>query len=238
MVSARRLSLGSDGTVTTPPPFSGFPEGPARPTPLPEAFFTELLPAIDDLGELKVTLFAIQALASKEGAHRWLSRSEMEADTGLLSALGGAGALAAALERAVTRGTLLLVRVDDGDVYFLNSPKGRAAVRALERGEWRPEQLAGQTLDLTRARPTVYALYEQNIGPLTPMIAEHLREAEETYPAAWIEEALHIAVDNNVRKWSYVRAILEGWHTRGKDEREDRGSTEKARRRYADSLDV
>lgn len=223
--------------MTAPPSFPGFPEGPARPTPLPEAFFTDLLSVIDDLAELKITLFAIRALANKEGTYRWLTRRELEADQGLLSALGGSTALSAGLDRAVSRGTLLLVRIDDRDVYFLNSPRGRAAIDALDRGEWRPEELAGGTLDLTRARPNLYTLYEQNIGPLTPMIAEHLREAEGTYPAAWVEEAFHIAVDNNVRKWSYVRAILEGWRTRGKDEREDRGSTEKARRRYADSLD-
>ena len=139
----------------------------------------------------------------------------------------------------MARGSLLLVRVDDErDVYFLNSPKGRAAIQAMERGEWQPDDSTGSAQDVSPARPTIYALYEQNIGPLTPMIAEHLREAEDSYPEAWIEEAMRIAVDNNVRKWSYVRAILDDWRTRGKDEREDRGDSEKARRRYADSLDA
>ncbi|HSB90871.1 MAG TPA: DnaD domain protein [Anaerolineales bacterium] len=219
--------------------FAGFPDGPAHPTPLPEAFFTELLPLIDDLGELKVTLYAIHALAGKEGEHRWISGDELAADAGLVAALGGRKDLDDALERAVTRGTLLLVHVEgERDVYFLNSAKGRAAILALERGEWQPAELAGAKLDLTRARPTIFALYEQNIGPLTPMIAEHLRQADASYPAAWIEEAMRIAVDNNVRKWSYVRAILDDWQTRGKDEREDRGDSEKARRRYADTLDT
>jgi DnaD/phage-associated family protein len=75
-------------------------------------------------------------------------------------------------------------------------------------------------------------MYEQNIGPLTPMIADTLRYAEATFPAIWIEEAIQIAVDNNVRKWSYINAILEGWQSRGKDAREDRGDSEKARQRY------
>ena len=64
------------------------------------------------------------------------------------------------------------------------------------------------------------------------MIAETLQEAETTYPADWIEEALQIAVHNNARKWAYVEAILEDWRTQGKDEREDRGDSEAARRRY------
>src|SRR3990172_3891004 len=228
--------------MTTSPGFSGFPEGPAHSTPLPDGFFTELLPAIDHLGELKVTLYAIRALARKQGTFRWLTRVELAGDGALLAAVAGpdqpgGGALPGAWERAVARGSLLLVRVDDErDVYFLNSPKGRAAIQAFERGEWRPDDTAGGAPNAAPARPTVYALYEQNIGPLTPMIAEHLREAEESYPEAWIEEAMRIAVDNNARKWSYVRAILDDWRTRGKDEREDRGDSEKARRRYADSL--
>ena len=38
--------------------FAGFPDGPVRMTPLPAPFFSELLPRIDHLGELKITLYA------------------------------------------------------------------------------------------------------------------------------------------------------------------------------------
>jgi DNA replication protein len=99
----------------------------------------------------------------------------------------------------------------------------------LEHGEWSP---TGSTLAVAVERPNIFNLYEQNIGPLTPLIAETLRDAEQTYQPSWIEEAVRIAVENNVRKWRYVEAILESWRTRGRDEREDRGDSEKARRRY------
>jgi len=59
-------------------------------------------------------------------------------------------------------------------------------------------------------------LYEQNIGALTPLIADELRDAEQTYPAKWIEEAIKIAVENNTRRWRYVSAILERWRLEGK----------------------
>ena len=225
--------------MTSGPTFSGFPEGRSRLTPVPEAFFAELLPAIHDLGELKLTLYVLWALSRKQGAYRWVTRGELAGDQQLVKALAVAGrppeeALTQALQRAVDRGTLLHTRDGEDDVYFLNSAKGRGALQAVERGEWRP----GEVPEPAPERPTIYALYEDNIGPLTPMIAENLREAEASYPAGWIEEAVRIAVDNNVRKWSYVRAILEDWRARGKDEREDRGDSEKARRRYADSLDA
>jgi len=221
--------------------FSGFPEGRQRLTPVPSLFFRELLPAIDDLAELKVTLYAFWALNQKEGTFRCLRRGELAADGALMEGLKTPGttpdqALQAALDRAVARGTFLQAAVasDQGTepVYFLNTPKGRAGVQAVERGEWRPD--AGGSLDVAAERPNIFRLYEENIGPLTPLIADTLRDAEETYPASWIEEALRIAVENNVRKWRYVQAILEDWRTRGRDEREDRGDSEKARRRYVE----
>jgi DnaD/phage-associated family protein len=87
-------------------------------------------------------------------------------------------------------------------------------------------------VELRLERPNVFTLYEQNIGPLTPMIAEMLHDAETEYPEYWIEEAIQIAVRNNARKWSYIEAILKGWRVEGKDDREDRGDTQKALRRY------
>jgi DnaD/phage-associated family protein len=219
--------------------FPGFGEGKVRSTPLPNPFFSELLPKIDHLGELKVTLYAFWALGRKTGKFRFLRRAELESDPALLAGLATPGtspreALGEALDRAVARGTFLRVASDDGQAYyFINSPRGRAAVAAIEKGEWRPE--AEQPAErLSVERPNVFALYEQNIGPLTPLIAETLREAQETYPAPWIEEALRIAVENNVRKWRYVEAILEDWHTKGRDEREDLRDSEQARRRYVE----
>jgi DnaD/phage-associated family protein len=147
-------------------------------------------------------------------------------------------ALDDALERAVARGTLLLVTLEDARgtqaYYFLNSPKGRAAVKAVEDGDWMPSGDPESPLDLSIERPNIFNLYEKNIGALTPMIAEALRDAEKSYPASWIEDAIRIAVENNVRKWRYVEAILEDWQTQGREERQDRGDSEKARRRYVE----
>jgi len=223
--------------------FPGFPEGKLKLTPIPNLFFSELLPAIDHLGETKVTLYAFWALARKEGRFRYLRHEEMAADQILLEGLASPStppleALDEALERAVARGTLLKVSIEFEDgtetFYFLNTTKGRAALTGIERGQWRPSGLSEAPLELSVERPNIYILYEQNIGPLTPMIAERLRDAEHTYSTHWIEDAIRIAVENNVRKWRYIEAILEDWLTRGRDEREDRGDSEKARRRYVE----
>jgi DNA replication protein len=223
-----------------PAGFAGFGQGKQRLTPIPAAFFSDLLPQINDLGELKVTLYAIWALDRKQGRFRYLRLAEMASDRLLMQALGGSGGqamdrLREALERAVARGTLLEVKATGGEedsYYFLNSPKGRSGAKALAEGRWRPSDEPPSPVELELERPNIFRLYEQNIGPLTPMMAERLRQAEIDYPAGWIEEAIEIALDNNVRKWRYIEAILEDWHLKGRDERKDRGDSEKARRRY------
>jgi DnaD/phage-associated family protein len=223
--------------------FSGFPEGKVRLTPIPAPFFSDLLPEIDDLDELKVTVYVFWRLDHMEGTFRYLRRADFDQDqrfmAGLDPALETAGKrLQAALERAVRRGTLLQAEIDlvNGreTLFFLNSPKGRTAVDAIAHGEWRPAGQAQLPVELAQQRPNIFRLYEEHIGPLTPMIAESLREAEETYPYAWIEDAIRAAVENNKRSWRYAEAILRRWQEKGRDDRKDRRDTEKDRRRYAE----
>ncbi len=223
--------------------FKGFPEGRVTFTGIPDPFFRELLSEIDHLGELKVTLYAFWCLDHMEGTFRYLRRGSFIDDERFMAGLGsdtqGAEiALDEALERGVQRGTFLkaTLTLEDGEetFYFLNTPKGRAAVQAIARGEWIHTGDAQSPLDLSIEKPNIFRLYEEHIGPLTPMIAEQLREAELTYPTQWIEDAIRIAVENNVRRWTYVEAILSRWQEGGRDDRKDRRDTEKDRRRYVE----
>ncbi len=219
-------------------PFVGFPAGKMRQTPLPAPFFTELLPQIDDLGELKVTLYAFWLLDRREGKIRYFTLGECLADVALLRGFGNdLAALRDGLSRAVSRGTLLRVDFeglsDTASLFFLNTPRGRAAVEALRRGDWSPEQVEHPELTLDMERPNIYRLYEENIGALTPLIVDALREAEQTYPLEWLEEAVRIAVQNNVRRWRYVDAILSAWKKEGRHE-QNRRDSEENRRRYVE----
>ena len=65
-------------------------------------------------------------------------------------------------------------------------------------------------------QPDIFSLYEQNIGMLTPMIAEELREAERLYPETWIKDAIKEAVSLNKRNWRYIAKILENWSAGGR----------------------
>ncbi len=222
--------------------FKGFPAGKLRQTPVPDQVFRELLPAIDHLGELKLTFYLFWRFNRMEGSFRYLRRADFLADRLWMQGMGATpaeaeSALDEALQRAVARGTLLQVSLsvenDQEELYFLNSAKGRAAVKAILKGEWNPLRDKAQPA-LAEDFPNIFELYENHIGPLTPMIAEALREAEETYPSIWIQDAFRIAVENNARSWRYVEAVLKRWQVEGRDDRKDRQDAEKARRRYVE----
>ena len=225
------------------PAFAGFPPGPTPYVPLPEAFFTQVLPEIEDGGELKVTLHLFWLLSQKRGAPRCASDRELLGDPLLRRTLRRRGdprppeeRLRAALELALTHGTLLRVRVRvDGEVvtwYFFNTARSREAIERLMSGEASPELLldldgpAGGARDADGAvrpallveieRPNIFTLYEQNIGLLLPLVAEELREAAERYPVDWLEAAFREAVQQNRRSWAYIRAILKRWEADGK----------------------
>jgi DNA replication protein len=214
--------------------FSGFPAGKVGKILIPEPFFSDLLPLIDDLAELKVTVYCFWALQQREGEYRYVRARDMQTDNVLLAGLDADGELAqrmlhAALDRATERGTLLAVELprpsnSEGDtLYFMNTDKGRRAVEAIERGDWTPGS-EDRPVALIDDQPTIFALYEANIGPLTPLIADTLKDAESTYPYDWIAEALRIAVELNRRSWRYVEAILKRWATEGKSARSAPGN--------------
>ena len=241
--------------------FAGFPSGKNPYVPVPEVFFTELLPEIEDTAELKVTLHLFWLLAQKHGDPRCVNELELVADSVLLQSLKRKGdprpveeRLHHGLEKAVARGTILRIHLkvlnEAGDQeelvdwFFFNTFRSRKIVKELQGGELVPasmlnieqEQLeqvddrrriAGmhttthtydtpQHIQVQIERPNIFVLYEQNIGLLSPLLADELKDAADQYPAEWIEAAFREAVQHNKRKWSYIRAILRRWETEGR----------------------
>ena len=227
--------------------FKGFPEGKTHLVAVPAPFFSELLPHIDHLGELKLTLHFFWRLERMEGTFRFLRRGDLAQDTEWMRGMGendaqAQTALDEALEKALQRGTLLRARLApedrNMDCYFLNSPKGRAALRAIESGQWRPLEGPATSLAPEPKPNNIFQLYEENIGPLTPLIAEALGEAEDTYSAQWVEDAIRIAAERGKPYWRYIEAILDRWGREGryagKEKPQDRRDSEEARRRYSE----
>lgn len=220
--------------------FSGFPAGKLQVTPIPNVFFTDLLLSIDDLAELKLTLHFIWLLTERAKRLRsgqrkdravYITANELRADPTLMQSLKAVDpdpvrALAHGLALATERGTLLRLdtNADGGGagdaLFFLNSEAGRREFEKLAREAPPPEVGAETEPNAPVDRPNIFLLYEQNIGTLTPLISEELKEAEREYPPDWIEDAFKIAVRRNVRRWDYMIAILKRWKAEGRSDRQ------------------
>jgi DnaD/phage-associated family protein len=196
-------------------------------TQIPDSLI-HLLKEVNDIAELKVTLYAIWRVEHIEGHFRGLWESDFEEN-----ALGlSGGKIRSGLGKAVQRATLLRREREARVIYFLNSPRGRLSAEAFEQGQW-SESAMGSSTPIKKSN--LFKLYEENIGALTPLLSDMLREAEKNYPAAWFEEAFEIAVSRNIRNWKYVEAILTRWKEKGKDERKDQQNPVKDADRYTDS---
>ena len=213
-------------------PYPGFPRK-VRQVPVPAPLLGSLLERIDDLAELKCTLRVISLLSEKKGYPRFLTLREVQADEVLARSLPDSGKekspdiIEKALGKAVKRGTLSFVVTGSGrkrqPVFGLNTESDRAALAKM--ANQRPPDAATEyePLGTPVERPNIFEMYEQNIGLLSPIISDQLREAEAMYHEDWIADAFNEAVANNKRSWRYISAILERW------EREGRGYGEPGR---------
>ena len=172
---------------------------------LPDSFFTQAMPKIQDMAELKIVLYVAYLIMRKQERPYFVTYKELLSHE--LMAKMGAETLRRALDSAVEHGALLQSTANingvSEDVYSLTAD-------------------SRQLSDIN-----IFALYEQNIGIITPMIAEELKEAGKIYPPQWIEEAFKEAVTLNKRSWKYIARILERWASEGKDSGEYRRDIKK-----------
>jgi DnaD/phage-associated family protein len=212
-------------------PYGGFT---AATFPLYTSLITDLLAQIDHLGELRVTLYALWAVRQREGASRYL----LLRDFTHAALMPTPADLDDALSRACVRGTLLSQAAGGEMLYFVNDDAGRAAAQQVRAGAWRSQNNAAAPVEILPPRPSIYVLYEQNIGALTPMIRDELLAASHDFPAGWLEEAIRLAVTGNKRNWRYIRAILDRWQKEGKShETAPRSAAEPERRLSRDPSD-
>jgi DNA replication protein len=210
--------------------FGGFLVAAEPAVTVPRAFLTDVLPQITEMAELQVTLAVFRLAAESVGLEMPVADEAVMRDRPLRSALRVPGSprepdnrIRQGLDLAVGRGTLLAFSADaGGDLtlwYYVNTPVNQGMVTAMGRGAVAPPQITwtGDEPPLVMPeKPNVFRLYEQNIGLLTPLIADHLVSALERYPQEWIEDAITEAVTYNRRSWRYVQRILEQWAAQGR----------------------
>ena len=208
--------------------FNGFPAR-MEYTPVPNIFLSNLLPEIADMAELKVTLHLFRLLYYKKGSPQFVTFNELAGDAGLMASMKEIGnipeeTLHQALESAIQRKTILHVAGGDGsreDIYLMNTETNREVVEKIKNGGMHLPGLETKHISPeihVEKQPNIFTLYEENIGLLTPMIAEELRDAQKTYPESWIKDAIKEAVNAGKRNWRYISAILERWETEGKSD--------------------
>lgn len=220
--------------------FQGFPSGKTHLVPIPSAFFTDVLPLVEDGNTLKVMLHIFRGLDHQDGTVRYLRVKTLLQDKSLIASITAGGAeiepvVATALKTAEEIGFILRTPGGNGegtDLIFLNSPKGRDALAAIRAGKWQPEDGEGLIPPPSEEWPGIFKLYEENIGVITPMIADLLQDAEKNFPPDVIQFAFEEAVKKNARNWKYIEAILRNWQEKGHSNGQDSRNPEKDRRKY------
>ena len=123
--------------------FEGFPAR-MQFTPIPNLFISKLLPQIEDINELRVTLHIFRAVYGKRGYPRFVTYGELISDSGLVKSLckndeEPEKVLSDALEMAVKRGTLLSLELDQAGkqekLYFINTENDKSALDRIQNGE-------------------------------------------------------------------------------------------------------
>lgn len=205
--------------------YKGFPRK-VRYVPVPAPLLESLLEEIDDLAELKCTLRVIAMLHVKKGHPRFVTLGELQADRTLTRSLGQDGDSASqsieqGMAKAVRRGTIAVASVEESgarqQLFTINTEVNRTTLEKIAEGATQVSPLpVSEPWVEPEDTPNIFALYEQNVGMLSPMIADELREAEELYPVEWISEAIREAVGLNKRSWRYISRILERWEHEGR----------------------
>lgn len=222
-------------TPDKPSAVTGLVLNPTDVIPIPASILTDVVPAITSIEELQVSLAVIRLLNGAGGFAEPLAEKTILRDRTLRTSLRVEGSPRApdsrinkGLDLALARG--MLVRLVSAEArkratfYYLNTPENRSSIRLMETGQlpaprtlWPDANPPSITID----RPNAFRLYEQNIGTLTPLIADQISRVIEEYPEDWIEDALEEAVTYNRRSWRYVTRILENWRSHGRQERDD-----------------
>jgi DnaD/phage-associated family protein len=161
----------------------------------------------------------VLAVALLGGEHAPVSEAQLFNDERMRRAARGDGSarssaerIREAVDRLSAKRLLLDLRDDAGQRWLvLGVPDN---IERSRRGEIVAPGSPPIVLD--RPTPSVYEVYEQNIGLLSPIIADRIADALDRYPVAWVEDAIGEAVAYNRRSWRYIERILQNWATEGR----------------------
>lgn len=196
--------------------------------PVPRDFLSETIAQIDDVTELHVTLAVFRLAADSRSTPPAVSEDTVLRDA-VLTRTFHADRKSSKLGQRIRRGlqyataresiVQVVLTIDGREErwYVPASKEHRAELSEvlLDPGAW---PVAGTGAIVATAAPSVFSLYEKNIGMLTPLLTDQIETAMELYPLDWIEDAILEAVSYNKRNWRYVQRVLENWSVNGRGE--------------------
>ena len=164
--------------------FVGFPDQDMQAVVVPDLFFVDLLPQIDDLAELKLTVYFFWLLNEQDGPLRFVRGDDLRCDETLLNGLGLESDLRSpldvlndALERAVARNTLIRMEVDSGAPGEGKNSGGRD--RQMKGGtseaDGKPSVEDWYFLNTAKGRQSVAAIRQGRLAELRGVVPEEAR---------------------------------------------------------------
>lgn len=213
-------------------------------TQIPNDFFETYLPQLEK-AELKIMLIIMRGTFGYHREEVTISIRDMARQTGLsvASIMPAAEHLEelGLIERITDGAKSTHWRALVENTVSINSTRKKRGVPTIDTPVYQPLVQNVSTIDTqlglnkdkekeinTQSQPqppheqtpprNIYTLYSDNIGMLTAISSDQLADYADL-PYTMLERAFTEAVNNNVRRWSYVRAILDKWKVSGYQER-------------------
>ena len=209
--------------------FKGFKKN-VQSIPVPAPVFDSILEAITNISELKLMLRIIWLLQIYNRKPPLITEAEIISDKVLSKTIGPPNTIQELLITLESYGIISssVKKNDQVKIIFLNSEKIK---NHIEKSDIILQGIQPDPWNETTDIPNIYSVYEQNIGIITPHIAELIKESENLYPIDWIEDAIKQASVQNKRNWAYVSSILNRWKTEGKNNEKHSRHTRQTRYR-------
>ena len=166
------------------PGFVGFPDQDMQAVVVPDLFFVDLLPQIDDLAELKLTVYFFWLLNEQEGTLRFVRGDDLRGDGTLLDGLSLENKLRSphdvledALKRAVARNTLIRMDVDTSPKGGVQHDNGRGGQNEEVSGQDRREPAIEDWyfLNTAKGRQSVAAIRQGRLAELRRVLPVEAR---------------------------------------------------------------
>lgn len=193
-------------------------------TQTPNELFDSLLKNMG-YAELKIVLAVIRITFGyhREGEEVKATLSQMQRMTGLSRPAVLAGAQKAEdsglIEKRFSETGELLWMVkllyQDGKATLPEAVKQVYHPIPIKETEKKGKETVTAAAAPPRVSPEVLEVYQNNIGLPTPVILDDLEQAERTYSAAWVVEALKETARARVKRFAYTQKILANWQANG-----------------------